>query len=70
MSEPTPEAVPDPNNTSLAEDENPAEGGSDQTHYTEEQAGLDHDVVTPIQDASLDEQKHDTLPNTDTGAHG
>lgn len=69
MTEPTPAPTPDVNDTAPAEDENPAEGGSDQTHYTEEQAGLDPDFVSPSQDAG-DLPKDEPLENTDTGAHG
>lgn len=61
MTLPTPE--PDPATSADAEDENPAVDGSD-THFSEEQAGLDHDDVSPTQDATKDEQK-DKLYDTD-----
>jgi hypothetical protein len=70
MTQPTPAATPDPDNTQPAETEsgNPGEGGHD-THFGEEQAGLDPDVVTPAQDATKDEEKG-ALHDTDPGTHG
>ena len=68
MTIPTPASTPDVNNTVPAEDENPAEGGND-THFTEEQAGLDPDNVSPTQDATKDEEA-DKLFNTDKGVNG
>lgn len=62
MSEPTPEPVP--TQSADVEDENPAEDGAD-THFTEEQGGLDPDAVSPTQDASKGEEKG-TLHDTDT----
>lgn len=61
-------ATPDPDDTTEAEVDNPAEGGND-ANFGEEQAGLDPDVVTPVTDASKDEEK-DKLENTDLGDSG
>lgn len=61
MTIPTPEPVP--TQSANVEDENPAEDGAD-THFGEEQAGLENDNVSPTQDASKDEQS-DKLYDTD-----
>lgn len=67
MTEPTPAPAPNVNDIAPAEEENAPEGGADTTHFTEEQTGLDPDQVSPVQDASKDEET-DKLHDTDTNS--